>query len=104
MSLLDTADGAFMCEAYGWAFASPVRKIYYNITVTLLSVLVAVGLGGIELVQLAADAAWLDANALGFALAGLFLLTWAGSAIVWKTGRIGERWSESAVMDGGPGG
>jgi nickel/cobalt transporter (NiCoT) family protein len=93
MALLDTADGAFMCEAYGWAFASPVRKVYYNITVTLLSVAVALGVGGLELLQVAVHAAWLDLNTVGYAVAGLFVATWAGSAVVWKTRRIEERWS-----------
>src|SRR5437867_426651 len=51
MSLMDTADGAFMTHAYGWAFASPIRKIYYNITVTSLSVAVALAIGTVELLQ-----------------------------------------------------
>jgi nickel/cobalt transporter (NiCoT) family protein len=92
MSLLDTADGAFMAHAYGWAFASPVRKVYYNITVTALSVTVALGIGGAELLQLVARAAWLDVNTLGYAIVGLFVLTWAASALVWKTQRIEQRW------------
>ena len=51
MSLMDTADGAFMSHAYGWAFSNPVRKVYYNITVTSLSVAVALGIGMVELLQ-----------------------------------------------------
>jgi high-affinity nickel-transport protein len=93
MSLLDTADGAFMSHAYGWAFASPVRKLYYNITVTALSVTVAFGIGGAELVQLVARAAWFDLNTLGFAVVALFVLTWASSAVIWKARRIEERWT-----------
>jgi high-affinity nickel-transport protein len=93
MSLLDTADGAFMSHAYGWAFASPVRELYYNITVTALSVTVALGIGGVELVQLVARAAWLDLNTLGFAVVALFVLTWASSAVIWKARRIEERWT-----------
>jgi nickel/cobalt transporter (NiCoT) family protein len=92
MSLLDTADGAFMVHAYGWAFANPVRKVYYNITVTALSVTVALGIGGAELLQLIVHAAWLDVNRLGYAIVGLFFLTWAVSAVVWRTRRIEERW------------
>jgi high-affinity nickel-transport protein len=92
MSLLDTADGAFMAYAYGWAFANPVRKVYYNITVTALSVTVALGIGGAELVQLVARAAWLDVNTMGYAIVALFVLTWAASAFVWKTQRIEKRW------------
>ena len=54
MSLMDTADGAFMSQAYGWAFSNPVRKVYYNITVTSLSVAVALAIGTIELLQVLA--------------------------------------------------
>jgi nickel/cobalt transporter (NiCoT) family protein len=93
MSLLDTADGAFMSHAYGWAFASPVRKVYYNITVTALSVTVALGVGGVELLQVAARAAWFDLNTLGYGVVGLFVLTWATSAVVWKASRFEERWA-----------
>ena len=92
MSLLDTADGAFMVHAYGWAFSNPVRKVYYNITVTALSVTVALGIGGAELLQLVVHAAWLDVSRLGYAIVGLFFLTWAVSAVVWRTRRIEERW------------
>ena len=93
MSLLDTADGAFMSHAYTWAFSNPVRKVYYNITVTSLSVAVALGIGGVELLQLVARAAWLDVNTLGYLVVGLFVATWAASALVWKTRRIEERWA-----------
>ncbi len=92
MSLLDTADGAFMSQAYGWAFSNPVRKVYYNITVTALSVTVALGIGGIELLQLVAHSTWLDLNTSGYAVVGLFVLTWAVSAVIWKTRRIEQRW------------
>ena len=95
MSLLDTIDGAFMSHAYGWAFASPVRKVYYNITVTALSVTVALGVGGIELLQLAAQHTWLDLNTLGYVVVALFIGTWALSALIWKTRRVEERWIEN---------
>jgi high-affinity nickel-transport protein len=104
MSLMDTADGAFMSHAYGWAFSNPVRKIYYNITVTSLSVAVALAVGSIELLQVASTRlglssgfwGWLnslDFGLLGYVLVGLFVLTWGVSALVWKTARIEERWS-----------
>jgi high-affinity nickel-transport protein len=92
MSLMDTADGAFMAHAYGWAFSSPVRKVYYNLTVTTLSVTVALGIGLIELSQVVAGRTWLDFNTLGYAMVALFVLTWATSAVIWKTRRIEERW------------
>ena len=95
MSLMDTADGAFMAHAYGWAFSSPVRKVYYNLTVTTLSVTVALGIGLVELLQVAARSTWLDFNTLGYGMVGLFVLTWAVSGVIWKTRRIEERWSFS---------
>ena len=104
MSLLDTLDGAFMNVAYGWAFARPVRKIYYNITVTALSVAVALIIGGIQIVGLLADKAGiqggpvaaiadLDLNYVGYGIVILFMVTWAASVAIWKLGRIDERWS-----------
>jgi high-affinity nickel-transport protein len=106
MSLMDTADGVFVAKAYGWAFASPVRKLYYNLAVTGLSVAVALGVGTIELLQAAADRlglgwAWLDAlnlQVLGFAIAGLFALTWLVAVVVWRARGIERRWS--AALDG----
>ncbi|MCW3064387.1 MAG: high-affinity nickel-transport protein, partial [Solirubrobacterales bacterium] len=100
MSLMDTADGVFVAKAYGWAFSSPVRKLYYNLAVTGLSVAVALGIGTVELLQAAADRlgfgwAWLDAldlQVLGFAIVGLFALTWLVAAVVWRTRRIEQRW------------
>src|SRR2546430_17479568 len=108
MSLMDTADGAFMSHAYGWAFSNPVRKVYYNITVTSLSVAVALLIGTIELLQVAATkfslntGFWaflnnLDFGNLGYGIVGLFVLTWAVSVFVWKTGRIEERWNAYVV-------
>jgi nickel/cobalt transporter (NiCoT) family protein len=104
MSLLDTLDGSFMNFAYGWAFANPVRKVYYNITITGLSVMVALLIGTIELAGIAASRlqatgafwVWLenvDLNTLGFAIVAMFVATWAVSLAVWRLGRIEERWS-----------
>jgi len=92
MSLLDTLDGAFMNLAYGWAFARPVRKIYYNITVTALSVAVALIVGGIEIVGLLTGAE-IDLAYVGYGIVLLFAVTWTVSFAVWKLGRIDERWS-----------
>ncbi|MFG3049958.1 HoxN/HupN/NixA family nickel/cobalt transporter [Kitasatospora sp. NPDC048239] len=104
MSLLDTIDGSFMNFAYEWAFSKPVRKIYYNLTVTGLSVLVALVIGSIELVGLLGEklditsgpVAWvgeLDLNFVGYAIVGLFVLTWAAAIAYWKLGRVEEKWS-----------
>jgi high-affinity nickel-transport protein len=90
--------------AYGWAFSRPVRKVYYNITITALSVAVALIIGTIELVSILTDQlkitsgplAWigdLDLNNVGFFIVGLFVLTWAVALAVWKFARIEDRWS-----------
>jgi high-affinity nickel-transport protein len=92
MSLMDTADGFFMSHAYGWAFSSPIRKVYYNITVTSLSVGVALVIGGIELLQVTTPYARLDLSKLGYLVVGLFVAAWAVSVTVWKTRRVEERW------------
>lgn len=104
MSLLDTADGTFMNFAYGWAFLKPVRKVYYNITITGLSIAVALIIGGIELLGLLAQqlsltgSFWdgingLDINLLGFIIVGLFIVTWIASLLIWRFAKIEERWS-----------
>jgi nickel/cobalt transporter (NiCoT) family protein len=115
MSLLDTIDGSFMNFAYGWAFSRPVRKVFYNLTITGLSVAVALVIGTIELGGLLAhklDAqgpfwSWLEninTGALGFIIVGMFVATWAVALAVWRFGRIEERWSArlgSGTPDGG---
>jgi nickel/cobalt transporter (NiCoT) family protein len=103
MSLFDTLDGAFMNFAYGWAFSQPIRKIFYNLTVTALSVAVALLVGTLELLGVLADrlgldgGAWdvvanLDLNLVGYAIVALFVLTWTVALAVWRFGRIEERW------------
>jgi high-affinity nickel-transport protein len=103
MSLLDTIDGCFMNFAYGWAFAKPVRKVYYNLTITGLSVAVALIIGTIELVSIVTDKlhittgplaaiGGLDLNYVGFVIVGLFVLTWAVALLVWRYGRIEQKW------------
>jgi high-affinity nickel-transport protein len=103
MCLMDTADGVFMSKAYGWAFSSPARKVYYNLTVTALSVFVALLIGTIELAQVLSDKlgwgggfwAWLqglDFGTLGYAIVALFAVTWVIALIVWRWRRIEERW------------
>jgi len=104
MSLLDSVDGCLMNYAYGWAFSRPVRKVFYNITVTALSVAVALLIGTIELVSILVDQvgittgplAWiggLDMNNVGFVIVGLFAVTWLVSLAVWRLGRVEERWT-----------
>ncbi|HET9874784.1 MAG TPA: HoxN/HupN/NixA family nickel/cobalt transporter [Mycobacterium sp.] len=108
MCLLDTIDGSFMNFAYGWAFAHPVRKVYYNIVITGLSVAVALLIGSLELLALLAGQcgwsggfwAWVggvDLNAVGYLIVALFVVTWAVALLVWRYGRIGERWAATPV-------
>jgi nickel/cobalt transporter (NiCoT) family protein len=104
MSLMDTLDGAFMAGAYGWAFSNPVRKVYYNITITSLSIVVALAIGTVELLQVLSTRLalsggfwdWLrnlDFETLGYAVVGLFILMWAMSVSIWKLRRIEDRWA-----------
>lgn len=102
MVLMDTADGVFMTSAYSWAFATPLRKVYYNLTVTGLSVVAALLIGVIELAQvisrklglngsLWAELKELDFGKLGYLLVGLFVLTWVLSFSTWKLFHLEER-------------
>jgi len=104
MSLLDTIDGSFMNFAYGWAFSKPVRKIYYNLAVTWLSIAVALSVGTIELAGLLTEhlgitgslARWFqhfDLGNAGYLIVGLFAATWLAALAIWRFGRIEERWS-----------
>ncbi|WP_246320982.1 HoxN/HupN/NixA family nickel/cobalt transporter [Paenibacillus germinis] len=103
MSLFDTADGMFMTKAYKWAFHTPVRKLYYNLTVTALAVIAALIIGVIELGQVLSEEfrlegtfwTWLqeiDFGTLGYILVTLFVVAWAISIAVWKGMKIEERW------------
>jgi high-affinity nickel-transport protein len=104
MCLMDTTDGVFMNAAYGWAFAKPVRKVFYNITITALSVAVALIIGTIELIGVLDDQAgivsgplaWIGSIPLdyaGYGIVALFVLAWLIALAVWRFGRIEEKWS-----------
>ncbi len=104
MCLMDTVDGVFMNAAYGWAFERPVRKVFYNLTITSISVLVALVIGTIELVGVLVErfsvqsgplAAIADINLdyAGYAIVGLFVVSWVVAGSVWRFARIEERWS-----------
>jgi high-affinity nickel-transport protein len=119
LMLCDSIDGLFMNFAYGWAFARPIRKVYYNITITALSIAVAFGVGGVEIVGLLATElhihGWFadgmanfDLNTVGFIVAGLFVAVWALALGIWRFGRVEERWEAAAArarlsaVDAGP--
>ena len=107
MSLFDTMDGCFMNFAYDWAFARPVRKVFYNLTITGLSVFVAFFIGAIELLGLLAQESHLggpfwsfmerfNINTAGFFIVGVFVVTWAVALSIWHFGRIEQKWDVSA--------
>lgn len=97
MTLIDTTDGILMIGAYGWAFMKPIRKLYYNLTITFVSVIIALIVAGTEAMALLKDrlnltgGVWdfignLNDNfgALGFVIIGVFLLSWLGSVIIYR--------------------
>jgi high-affinity nickel-transport protein len=107
MSLFDSADGCFMNFAYDWAFARPVRKVYYNLTITGLSVFVALFIGTVEILGLIAQEVHLSGgfwsfmanfniNTAGFVIVGMFVVTWAAALAIWHFGRIEQRWEAAA--------
>jgi high-affinity nickel-transport protein len=113
MSLLDSLDGLFMGVAYDWAFAQPVRKVYYNLCVTGLSVAVALLIGTIELVTVVHDNAGLrnpvtdwvagiSLNNVGFVVVGVFVAVWAAAIGYWRLARVEERWAARSAPAGSP--
>ncbi len=97
MSLIDTTDGVLMLGAYDWAFIKPIWKLYYNLTITLVSVIVAVLIGGIEALGLVGDQLGLKGwfwdgigalndnfNGLGFIIIDIFIAAWVGSVIYYR--------------------
>ena len=107
MSLLDTIDGSFMNFAYGWAFSKPVRKVYYNIIITGLSVAVALFVGGLEILQVISNQLNLNGgfweyckafnlNSAGYFIVGAFVVVWTVALLLWKYGKIEERWHNNA--------
>ena len=107
MSLLDTIDGSFMNFAYGWAFSKPVRKVYYNIIITGLSVAVALFVGGLEICQVIAEqlnltggfweyALAFNLNSAGYYIVAGFVVVWGVALLLWRFGKVEERWHNSA--------
>jgi high-affinity nickel-transport protein len=107
MVLIDTTDGVMMRLAYGWAFLNPLRKIYYNLTVTVISVFVALAIGTVELLQVMANELsltgpfweWLsglDFESIGFGIILIFLVSWFASVAIWKHKRFDETYSRAS--------
>jgi high-affinity nickel-transport protein len=107
MCLFDTADGCFMNFAYDWAFARPIRKVYYNLTITGLSVFVAFFIGTVEILSLIGQQYRLgggfwtfmgdfNINKAGFVVVGVFVVTWAVALAVWHFGKIEQKWEAAA--------
>jgi high-affinity nickel-transport protein len=103
MALIDTTDGVLMLGAYNWAFVKPMRKLYYNLTITLASVVVAFAVGGVEILGLVGDrlslSGWFwesigtlndNLNGLGFLIIGVFIATWIGSMVVYRYAGLDE--------------
>lgn len=109
MSLLDTIDGSFMNFAYGWAFSQPVRKVYYNIVITSLSVGTALFIGGLELTQVLSSqlnltggvwdwANWIELNTAGYYIVAAFVIVWALALLTWRYGKVEQRWHNRAHL------
>ena len=108
MTLMDTIDGVFMNLAYGWAFFNPVRKVYYNLAITGLSVAICFFIGGIETLSLIplevhgisqTTGFWgfmynFNINTAGFVIVGMFIVTWIVAMLIWRFGRIEEKWGQ----------
>ena len=109
MVLVDTTDGVTMCVAYGWAFVKPLRKIYYNLTITVISVLVAFVIGSIELLQVLSGElnlqgpfwkwlASLDFETIGYGIIGIFVVSWLASVALWRYKRYDEEIVRQSVQ------
>ena len=109
MSLMDALDGIFMTKAYGWAFTSPLRKIYYNLTTTSISIFVALVIGTIQIINVLATKtnidnyqpfkaiANIDLGGIGFFIVISFVLAWLLSVAVWKLGKFESKYSSGIV-------
>ncbi len=111
MSLVDTTDGVLMLGAYGWAYVKPIRKLYYNMTITLVSVLVALVIGGIEALSIIGDQFKLEGpfwdlignlsdnfGTIGYVIIGIFIVSWIGSTIIYNV----KKYDEIEVFTGAP--
>jgi high-affinity nickel-transport protein len=113
MSLFDTIDGCFMNFAYDWAFAKPIRKVFYNLTITGLSVFVAFFIGTVEIVGLIGQQAGLhdpvfnffqnfNINTAGFVIVGAFVATWVVAVAYWRLANVEEKWDAKMLRSENP--
>ena len=95
MSLVDATDGVLMLGAYGWAYIKPIRKLYYNLNITLVSVVIAFAIGGVEVLSVIADrfslrgglwdlVANLDFGVIGLGIIGIFVVSWTTSTLIYR--------------------
>jgi high-affinity nickel-transport protein len=117
MSFMDTTDGLFMNMAYGWAFFNPVRKVFYNMAITGLSIAICFFIGAIETLGLLPyeikglsqnSGFWgvmynFNINTAGFIIVGMFVVTWAGALLIWRYGHIEEKWGARLKIAAPPG-
>jgi len=108
MTLIDTTDGLFMNLAYGWAFFNSVRRVYYNLAITGLSVAICLFNGGIEVLSLLTQqiagprrshGLWgflssFNLNTAGFVIVAMFIVTWLAAMLIWRYGQIEEKWTD----------
>jgi high-affinity nickel-transport protein len=113
MALMDTLDGVFMNVAYGWAFFNPVRKVYYNLAITGLSVFICFFIGSVEVLGLLPTELHLkgsfwnymstfNINTAGFVIVGMFVATWVGALMFWKFGHVEEKWTANLTHQTSP--
>ncbi|MCX4699274.1 HoxN/HupN/NixA family nickel/cobalt transporter [Streptomyces sp. NBC_01373] len=110
MSLFDTLDGTFMNFAYQWAFSNPVRKVFYNLTITGLSIVVAFFIGTIQLVGILHEKldltdtvttwiAGINLDSVGYVIVGLFVVVWAAAIGYWRLAKVEQRWAVRPAAD-----
>lgn len=113
MTLMDSADGVFMNMAYGWAFFNPVRKVFYNLSITTLSVAICVFIATVEVMGLLTSELHLhgrfwngvanfNLNSAGLVIVGIFIVAWVGALVIWHTRGIEQRWGSRLTVSNTP--
>ena len=113
MSLVDATDGVLMLSAYGWAYIKPIRKLYYNLNITLVSVLIAFAIGGVEVLSVIGNrlslsgGVWdlvadLDFGLIGLAVIGIFAVSWTTSTLIYRWKGYDQLPTQPAATGGEP--